>query len=73
MLSDGGGARAAAEVAREGRRRREKNEEDRGVPIYKGVSEQAGAKIKETRIMIIQINGRLDSWKALKNERSIGR
>ena len=36
------------------------------VPIYKGVSEQAGAKIKESRIMIIQINGRLDSRKALK-------
>ena len=37
-------------------------------PIYKGVSEQAGAKIKETRIMIIQLNGRLDSRKALKDK-----
>ena len=47
MLSDGGGARAAAGVARGRRRRREKNEKDRGVPIYKGISEQAGAKIEE--------------------------
>ena len=39
VLSGGGGARAAAEVARGGRQRREKN---------KGISEQAGAKIKET-------------------------
>ena len=47
VLSDGDGARAAAGVARGRRWRREKNEKDRGVPIYKGIREQAGAKIEE--------------------------
>ena len=27
--------------------KREKNEKDRGVPIYKGISKQAGMKIEE--------------------------
>ena len=29
------------------KRKREKNEKDRGVPIYKGISEQVGTKIEE--------------------------
>ena len=38
---------SSGRVVRGRRRRREKNEKDRGVPIYKGISEQAGAKIEE--------------------------
>ena len=47
VLSDGEGAQAAEEVARGGRRRREKNDNYRVVPIYKGIREQAGIKIEE--------------------------
>ena len=47
VLSNGDGARAAAGVARGRRRRRRKDEKHQVVPIYKGLSKQAGAKIEE--------------------------
>ena len=45
---DGGEARAAGGLREEedGEREREKNEEGRGVPIYKEKCEQTGAKIE---------------------------
>ena len=73
MRRGGGEARAAAGSREEEDREREKNEEGWGEPIYKERCEETGVKIKETRIMTIQINGRLDSRKALKNKRYVGR
>ena len=51
----------------------EKNEKDRGVPIYKGISEPASAKIEEDPNNDYPNKRTPRFSEGIKNERSIGR
>ena len=72
MKRGGGEARAAGGAREEEDRAREENEEGRGMPIYKEISEQTGAKIEEE-----PNNGYLTRWtprfsEGIKDEDPLG-
>ena len=62
----------AAELEQQRRSREEEDEEERRmrktgrVPTYKEKANRWARKSRKTQIMVIQLNGRLDSWEALK-------
>ena len=65
---DGGEARAVGGLQEEEDGEREKNEEGRGMPIYKEKCEQTGAKIEGEPNNVIQLHRRLDSRKTLRDK-----